>query len=387
MNSEFYAALPVFDDFLDVSRFDRYAPLPDDWHLVMSDVCNSTVQVERGSYKQVNTAGAATITAVLNAAGTTEIPFVFEGDGAILCVPPQLLDAAKSALLLTRDMTLASFGLELRAATMPVAQVRAAGYDILVARHRVSRHYIQATFTGGGMEYACRCMKDPATAAGCAVLQETAQPSGSFEGLECRWEDIPSRHGETVSLVVKALSSDPVHAASVYQQVIAKVRNIYGDDATSHPVSVNRLSITLNARQLAHETGVRNPDGGWTHLLKLRAVILLGWFLMKFGIRTRHTAWGEYKETLVRNTDAKKFNDVYRQILSGRAEQRAELVDWLQEPLARRELAYGLHVSDCAHMTCLVFDYSGRHLHFIDGADGGMFSAAKALKNRLQAMR
>jgi hypothetical protein len=34
-------------------------------------------------------------------------------------------------------------------------------------------------------------------------------------------------------------------------------------------------------------------------------------------------------------------------------------------------------------MTCLVFDYAGRHLHFIDGADGGLFLAAKALKQRV----
>jgi hypothetical protein len=33
-------------------------------------------------------------------------------------------------------------------------------------------------------------------------------------------------------------------------------------------------------------------------------------------------------------------------------------------------------------MTCLVFNYAGRHLHFIDGADGGFFLAARAFKER-----
>jgi hypothetical protein len=33
-------------------------------------------------------------------------------------------------------------------------------------------------------------------------------------------------------------------------------------------------------------------------------------------------------------------------------------------------------------MTCLVFDYAGRHLHFIDGADGGLFAASKTFKER-----
>jgi hypothetical protein len=33
-------------------------------------------------------------------------------------------------------------------------------------------------------------------------------------------------------------------------------------------------------------------------------------------------------------------------------------------------------------MTCLVFNYSAKHLHFIDGADGGLTLAAKAFKER-----
>jgi hypothetical protein len=77
---------------------------------------------------------------------------------------------------------------------------------------------------------------------------------------------------------------------------------------------------------------------------------------------------------------------VYRQVLAGTAAQRAALTAWLEERYARRELAYGVHVADRAHMTCLVFDYSGRHLHFIDGADGGFFSAANEFKRRWAAL-
>jgi hypothetical protein len=47
---------------------------------------------------------------------------------------------------------------------------------------------------------------------------------------------------------------------------------------------------------------------------------------------------------------------------------------------------YGLHVTDHALMTCLVFNYSGKHLHFIDGADGGLFLAAKQFKERAAKM-
>jgi len=130
----------------------------------------------------------------------------------------------------------------------------------------------------------------------------------------------------------------------------------------------------------------RGAWGRWRYRLWIRLVIVLGWLLMRFGLRTQQTDWSRYKPTLIRNSDVRKFNDVYRQLLAGTAAQRAALTAWLEERYARRELAYGLHVTDRAHMTCLVFDYSGRHLHFIDGADGGFFAASRAFKERAAAL-
>jgi hypothetical protein len=384
----FYAGLPLLTDFSAVADPASFAPLPADWHVATCDVRDSTRAVEAGNYKHVNTVGASAVTAMLNAAGAIDIPFIFEGDGSAFCVPPQLLEDAKAALLKTQEVAKKSFGLDLRVATIPVAEVRRAGLDILVARVRVSENYIQAAFAGGGMAYADRTMKDPKTASRCEVKPGSVAARGSLEGLECRWQDIPSLHGETVSLMVRALARDPGAAAALYREVIAKVHEIYGSDEACHPLTPPALQLapTLNARQLGNEVGVRAADRGrfgkWLWLMRVRWLVILGWFLMRFGLRTEQTDWGRYKETLYRNTDVRKFNDIYRQILAGDAAQREALDAWLAERYAKRELVYGLHVTDRAHMTCLVFNYSGRHLHFIDGADGGLFLAAKQFKER-----
>jgi len=378
----------VLASFAAVTEPANFVSLPADWHVATCDVRNSTLAVQAGNYKHVNTVGAAAVTAMLNAAGALEIPFIFEGDGSAFCVPPALLDDAKGALLKTQEMAQKSFGLELRVATVPVARIRAAGLDILVARVRVSENYMQAVFAGGGMAFADRYMKDPATAPLCEVKPGSVEARGSLEGLECRWQDIPSRHGETVSLMVRAISSDPGAAARLYREVIAKVQEIYGSDEACHPLTPPILSLTptLSARQLGNEVGVRAADRGafgkWLWLMRTRGFVVLGWFLMKFGLKTQETDWSTYKDTLFRNTDVRKFNDIYRQILAGKPAQREALDAWLAERYAKRELAYGLHVTDRAHMTCLVFNYSGKHLHFIDGADGGLFLAAKAFKER-----
>jgi hypothetical protein len=390
-SSAFYADLPLLTEFSEVGRQERFAPLPEDWQVVMCDVRNSTAAVEAGHYKNVNTLGAAVITAMLNAAGDTQIPFIFEGDGATLCVPPELLKDAQAALLHTQALARKSFQLELRVASMPVARIREAGYNILVARYRVSDDYVQAVFAGGGMAYADRCMKDPATAALYRIDPGSVEPGGNFDGLECRWQDIPSRHGETVSVMVKVLVDDALEADRMYRELIAKVSEIYGPDEACHPVWPPNLAFSFNGRQLGNEVGVRAMQRGawgkWLYLMKTRGIVLLGWFLIAFGIRTSTTDWSKYKITLARNSDVKKFNDCFRQILAGNAAQRQALTAWLDAGFARRQLVYGVHVADRAQMTCLVFDHAGRHLHFIDGADGGLSMAAKALKERAAKLK
>jgi hypothetical protein len=145
--SRFYADLPVLTDFSAVTQVERFAALPSDWHVATCDVRDSTAAVHAGDYKQVNTVAAAAVTAVLNAAGDTDIPFIFEGDGSAFCVPAALLHDVQAALAKTRDMARASFGLDLRVATVPAARIREAGFDILVGRYQVSDNYAQAVST------------------------------------------------------------------------------------------------------------------------------------------------------------------------------------------------------------------------------------------------
>jgi hypothetical protein len=385
-NCRFYATLPVITEFEAITDAASYAPLPDDWHVALCDVRNSTAAVADGKYRNVNSIGAAAITAIINAAGDIEVPFSFEGDGSLVCVPQQLLEATRAALAKTQEVARDAFGLDLRIATVPVTDIRASGFMVQVARYRVSEDYTQAVFSGGGISHADALIKDVVTGVQYAIAPGSVEPRGSFDGFECRWEDIPSRHGETVSLMVLALHYEPERAAALYREVIRKVREIYGDAEACHPVSVPELAMTLRSDRLADELGVRSGKASgfarWRQLMRTRVIVLLGKVLMHFGIHTEKTDWSQYKKTLARNSDVRKFSDIYRQILAGNEAQRLALEEWLQQQFKRRQLLYGLHVTDRAHMTCLVFDYSGRHLHFIDGADGGLFLAAKAFKER-----
>ena len=153
-NDNFYSELPVYDGFASVSRLDCYSPLPDDWLIVVADVQDSTGAIEAGQYKAVNIVGVSVITALRNMARPIALPYVFGGDGACLCIPPSLLAQAEVSLLATRAMAKVQFGLNLRVGIIPVEKVMQEGYTVLLLRHLMSMHYIQAAFAGGCVEYA-----------------------------------------------------------------------------------------------------------------------------------------------------------------------------------------------------------------------------------------
>src|SRR5215470_7967777 len=101
-NDAFFDTLPVFEEFEGVADAAKYRPLPDSWWLATADIVGSTQAIAAGRYKAVNMAGASVISAVLNAIGSRELPFVFGGDGALVAVPASALDATRRALAACR---------------------------------------------------------------------------------------------------------------------------------------------------------------------------------------------------------------------------------------------------------------------------------------------
>lgn len=386
MSERFYSEIPIVQSFAEAVREGSYRRLPNDWHVLVADITQSTKALDWGMYKHVNILGAACIMSVLNICGDIEIPFVYGGDGAIMCVPASLLSKAEDALLATKLTALKNFKLQLRAGSVSVADLERAGKDVLVSRWRVSPDCVQAVFAGSGIDAAEEMIKEKAERARIVELGGDYIPQADFSGLECRWQDIRPRIGEIVCLIVKSLRTDVATAAAMYQEVLSKVAEIYGDESSSNPLSLRNLHLSFDPRSLMGETLVRSEAPSWrsriAYLAKLQLLVAFGWVSMRFGLVVRGIEWGKYKEVLIRNTDNRRFVGSYRQVLAGTPDQRAKLSEYLESRFRAGDLVYGIHVSDRALMTCLVFDYIGRHLHFLDGADGGFTLAAKDMKSR-----
>jgi len=282
-----------------------------------------------------------------------------------------------------------AFGLSLRAGIIPVRLIRSRGYDIRVARHRISAGYVQAVFTGGGIEYAESLLK--MTEGDAFVLRDgDAEPELDFSGLECRWNDVPSVHGEVVSLIVKAQGGDLRTTAATYRDLILCLRRIYGSDADCHPIHPSKLKMSLLGPHISRESRVRSAGKSVAArlacALEIRGKILTGNLLIRLKRKTRTADWGRYPSELAENTDCRKFSDIFRQVLSGNESQRLELEKYLEGLYERGVLVYGIHAAPTALLTCLIFSYNGAHMHLVDGGNGGYALAAAAMKGRLKKL-
>ncbi|MEP0821529.1 MAG: DUF3095 domain-containing protein [Ignavibacterium sp.] len=383
----FYASLSTVRSFEALSDPANYRPLPSDWSLVIADVMNSTAAIQKGNYKAVNTVGVSVIAATLNIVRPVEIPSLFGGDGALVCIPEQFSDRVRPALAATLAMAVRSFGLILRAAIVPATFLRSQHADILVARHQVSEHFVQCAFTGGGTELAESLLKE-GTLPDRFVVSPDSEASADYSGLECRWQEIRSPQGETVAMIIKAVKPHPDNLP-VYASVIRAIGSVYGSDDRCKPVTENAVRAAFSYRVLRNELRLKHWRDGFLRvawqLMVLRAVVLLGWFLMRFRMRSGNTEWGTYKRDLVANTDFRKFDGALRLVLSGTRQQREQLEQYLLWLRERGEIAYGLHVSDSAIMTCLVQERQSLHFHFVDASGGGYAAAAQAMKSILPA--
>jgi hypothetical protein len=388
MNSEnFYSQLPLLDNFLKITDLGNFVDVPDDWYIVVTDIRGSTKAIEAGKYKEVNLLGACSIVAVLNAAGETEIPFVFGGDGASLLMGPSLLPAAQKALLATQQLAKREFDMDLRVGVVPVKVVVAANYPVKIAKFKVSENYSQAVFSGGGLTRATELIKDPVAGNIYSIKNKGVSPKADFSGLECRWQDIPSKYGEIVTLLVMVRADFYPQNHQFYRNILKKIQYIYGKENSLNPIDRKNLKLTLNSAKLIKETLVRASSASWLdrqlYLSKIQLETALGSLLMNLKVKTEDLDWGVYKDIAIAATDYRKFDDMLRMVISGNEWRRKKLTGYLEKNYREGKLVYGLHVSDRALMTCLVFERGGQQVHFVDGADGGYALAAKDMKQRM----
>ena len=386
----FYAALPGFRDFAEFTDSSHYRAAPADWFVVITDIEGSTRAIGDGRYKDVNMLAAAGIVAVLNAADGTEIPFVFGGDGATLLVPPQSEKPVRRAVAALTRLSRDTFGLRLRAGIIPVADLAGQGRAVNVARFELSPGNHLALFAGGGAERAESLIKSSDGGGYRLAESEGSAEDLDLSGLSCRWEPLPSRNGVMLSTLVQALDASPEGAAAAYRRVMDGIVAALGASPDAgNPVSPETLRFRWPTRGLDLEA--RAISGGRPTLglrLLLWTQSLVVYVATRFHLRVGPFDAPRYLRELQLNADYRRFDDTLRLVVDCTPAQADAIERFLQDLREKGAVAYGVHRSDAALMTCLVFSLeSSDHLHFIDGSGGGFTLAAGQLKAQVAERR
>lgn len=375
---EFFATVPVFTDFEGVADTGNYRPLPDGWILALADIVGSTQAIEGGRYKDVNMAGASVISAVLNAVGKGDYPFVFGGDGALIALPGSLEKVAREALAAVQVWVAEDLGFTLRTAVVPLADIRREGHDVLIARYAASPYVTYAMFSGGGNSWAERQMK----AGNYTVAPAAPGTRPDLAGLSCRWSPIESRHGDIVSIIAVPGTAGP---GAEFQQLVTAIVAISGEQGRSgHPIPPEGPKLSFSMRGIDREAKVKAPKGKRL-MMKLFIMLQLGLLvvLYKLGLPFGKFDAHRYKKDLAGNSDFRKFDDGLKMTIDVDAARLKRIENLLEEAQAKGIARYGLHRQQSALMTCFVpTPLSRDHMHFIDGASGGYAVAASKITGK-----
>ena len=373
----FYASLPALTAFEGIVDRAVYRALPEDWLIGLTDVVASTTAVANGRYKAVNLAGAAVVSALANAGGTLDFPYVFTGDGMVCAVPPADADLLRQTLAVAMSWVGDALGLRLRGAIVSVRDIRAAGHDIRIARFTPTATMAYAMFSGGGLAWAEAALK-----AGKLPQVEAQRGRPNLSGLSCRFKPISSRNGVILSMIVAPTRPMPD------EDFRTLVDDLLRLTIAGHPVPPGGPRWGWPPAGLSLEARLQRSPGRplLSNLVSLGIRTLVAAVVVNLGLRVGAFVPSRYKTQIVENTDFRKFGDG----LMMTVDCSFELADAIESRLAQAEAAgvaeFGTHRQDAALMTCVVPSPNRPgHIHFIDGAGGGYTLASRRLKERRAA--
>jgi len=387
-SSNFYSELAKTSRFSSLQHINNFTPAPDDWWVVIADVTNSTHAVNQGRYKEVNMIGASCITAVLNVIDGVDVPFVFGGDGATLLIPTQLKSIVTTAMIETRGMAKSEFDLELRFGFVAINEIRELGKDILVGRFELSQGNSVAMFSGGGVELADKLIKQDKLFIKYAQADCPALKPPDLTGLSCRWQPLQSQNGNMVCLLIQVLDQDMDRRHQVFGEVLDKLTSILGQELKPPaPVTKKTLRFKWPMKGLIIEAKLTKAKQSFVRRYSyLLFQSLIQSLLERFNLSAGGYNAPVYRKELQNNSDYRRFDDALRLVLDCDESQTKSIKHYLTNKQHTGEIAFGMHCTDQAQMTCLVFSLEqSKHVHFVDGTDGGFWAAAVQYKKQLSS--
>jgi predicted nucleic acid-binding protein len=390
INTEnFYKQIPVIKTELEEALTEEsyFKSVPNNWHIIVTDIENSTDEFNNGKYKEMNIISASSIIIALNIADKygIEIPFIYGGDGASILVPQKILDEVLESLTTLRNNAKYNFKLSLRVGSISIENLKKYGHRLKIAKIKIVDNYTQAIFLGVGLAQAEKIIKNDKRF---LSRKEGEEKKLNLSGLQCRWNEIepPAHKKDILVLIIQPLKQRG--QSITYKKILEDIENVYGSFKRRHPIGSKEIGHSSDFKTLSKASKIKygRLNIFYTGFQMVKS------FLNKIYIKSNIKLPIEIHEDYIHGdiataTDTLKIDGSLKTILAGSKKQKEELLRKLKQREKRGEILFGHFGTESTTITCYVHKREKEYINFIDGTDGGYIKAAQELKAKIKALK
>ncbi|WP_299668702.1 DUF3095 domain-containing protein [uncultured Polaribacter sp.] len=357
--------------------------VPKSWSIVVTDVENSTNAVANGLHNDVNLSATGSIVTVLNTLKTLDkkvkIPYFFGGDGSTFIVPDAVLQPILLALHNYSQHIKKTLQLSLRVGHLKVEQVYSNAITLKITKLRHNKYLTTPVVLGNGLKYAERKIKESFTGSN-GTTKENSAPD--LNGMECRWDEIyPNKNDKKVVCLLVNCNDEQLQA-EVYGTIMKEIDAIFGTLEIRNPISTLKLKLNSSLAKIRKEMYTKIGKHQLTYLVSNWLVTKIGTYYFKF-----FKSGKLYMYRVTQLSDTIMLDGYLNTVISGTSEQVKRLKKLLDVLESNNKIIYGIHITHASIMSCYIEDRKEKHIHFVDGTEGGYTSAAIMFKEKIKKIK
>ena len=357
--------------------------VPKNWSIVVTDIENSTDAVARGFHNDVNLSATGSIITVLNTLKTVnnkiKIPYFFGGDGSTFIVPNSVLQPILLALNNYSQHIKKSTQLNLRVGYLEVHHVYENNIALRITKLRHNRYLTTPVVLGNGLKYAERIIKESFKSTDISDQEATKL---NLNGMECRWDEIYPNKTDKKVICLLVDCDDEYIQAEVYSDIMKEVDVIFGSLINRNPITSDMLKLDPSLQKIRKEMNAKIGKFRIGYLLSNWFITLIGIVYFKF-----FKAGKLQKKRIAQLTDTIMLDGFLNTVISGTEDQVETLKTFLNNLEAQHKIIYGIHITHASIMSCYIEDRQEKHIHFVDGTEGGYTSAAIMFKEKMKKLQ
>ena len=378
---KFYNELPKYTAELGkfLKQESCFIGVPKDWYVIVADVENSSEAVANGLHNDVNFTATGSITTVLNRLKNVDpqlrIPYFFGGDGATFIVPPQVVEDVVDKLHIYSNHVLKVMKLTLRVGSVILEDIYKEHSVLRIAKLKQNNYLTTPVVLGNALKAAESQIKNSFNSSPVTLKKET---SLNLKGMECRWDEIYPNSEENKVICLLVACNEESKQAEIYNKIFNELDFVFGNLSERNPITVPRLKLNTSLQKIRKEMYACLGRYNKKYLLQNWLVTFFGKYYFKFFKDGK-----KYLYKVTQLSDTIMLDGSINTVFAGNDQQINQLRVYLDSLEAAGEIIYGIHITRASIMSCFIEDRDRKHIHFIDGTEGGYTAASVVLKQKL----